>query len=95
MIGARVLRVLRLRWRSLTKRAALDADLDRELAFHVDELVRERVELGLAPHEARHAARRAMGSVESAKEYARDERGMGWLEDLWRDLEARRLPAPR
>ncbi len=39
------------------------ADLDDEFAFHLDELVRELLETGLDPAEARAAARRRFGDV--------------------------------
>jgi predicted permease len=87
MIGVRLWRVLRLRWRSLTRPSALDTELDRELAFHVDQLVQEGVDLGLTPEQARIVARRLMGNVASAKAAARDERRLTWLEDFCRDMQ--------
>jgi putative ABC transport system permease protein len=83
---ARLLRVLRLRWRSLTRSATLDAELDRELAFHYDQLVREHADAGLGPVEARRAARQALGNVAAAKDDARDHRRLAWVHDLRRDI---------
>ena len=63
-----------------------DEELSREVASHLALLEDEHVHRGLAPHEARLAARRAMGSVAFARDLHRDARSFGWLEDLRRDL---------
>jgi predicted permease len=78
----RFLRILRLRWRSLTQPSDLDHDFDRELDFHFAQLVQEQVEAGRTPVDARRAARRAMGNVAAAKDYARDHRRLAWVHDL-------------
>jgi putative ABC transport system permease protein len=93
MTWSRLSRILKLRWRSLTRAERLDEELDRELAFHFDQLVREYVGEGLDPQDAALAARQALGNLTAAKERARDYRGVGWLNDLGRDIRyaARRL----
>jgi predicted permease len=82
----RFLRILRLRWRSLTQPLGVDRDLDRELEFHFAQLVREQMEAGLDPTTARRAARRAMGNVAAAKDYARDHRRLSWIHQLREDV---------
>ena len=63
----RVFDKLRLRIRSLFRRRKVDAELEDELRFHLEQLVNEKAAAGLSPNEARWEALRgnARGSVES------------------------------
>ena len=63
-----------------------EADLAREMSAHLALLEADYMKRGMTPDEARLAARRAMGSVASAKDLHRDARSFIWLEDLRRDL---------
>ena len=63
-----------------------DAELEEELAAHLEMLVEENVERGMTPEEARRAARIAFGGGEQIKEAVREQRGLPWLESLWQDL---------
>src|SRR4030095_12667423 len=56
----------------LFRRRRLDADLDAQLAYHLDALETELRAKGLAPDEARAAARRAMGGVTQIQDAYRD-----------------------
>ena len=89
----RFFRILRLRWRSLTQPQAMEAELDREIALHYEELVREQVTDGVPLAEARRAARRTLGNVAGIKQASRDHRRVIWLHDVWRDVQygARRI----
>jgi putative ABC transport system permease protein len=49
----------------------VDADVDAELAFHLDERVHELVSRGAAPADARERARREFGDVAAAREELR------------------------
>ncbi len=82
----RLLRIVRHRLRSLSHRSDLDADLGRELAFHLDQLAGERVAGGMAMEDARHAASRALGNVGLLSDACRDERRMTWLDDVLQDV---------
>lgn len=82
----RWLDVMRLRTRSLIARKRLDDELDRELQLHIEEQTREHIANGLSPADARLAALRAFGGVESLKDDARDARGVAVIENLGRDL---------
>jgi putative ABC transport system permease protein len=62
-----------------------DRELDREVDSHLLLLQDKFVEEGLSLDEARSAARRAYGSVESAKELQRDERSFPLIEQTLRD----------
>src|SRR6187549_1116246 len=61
-------------------------DLAREINAHLALLEDEYRRRGLTPDEAKHAARRAIGSVALAKDRHRDSRSIVWLDDLQRDL---------
>ena len=63
-----------------------DAELEEELAAHLEMLVEENMERGMTPEEARRAARIALGGGEQIKEAVRQQRGLPWLESLWQDM---------
>jgi putative ABC transport system permease protein len=79
-------RVLVHRLRSLLRRSRAEADLQRELDLHLEQLTKEYLAEGMSDAEARRAARRDFGSVESTKEQCRDMRRVALVEDLVRDL---------
>ncbi len=62
-----------------------EAQLNAELRYHFESLVRDFVAAGFPPEEARRRARLEFGGVEQIKEECRDVRGR-WLEDLGKDL---------
>jgi putative ABC transport system permease protein len=82
----RVLRVLRQRARSLFRGAAVDAELENELAYHLEQLTKENIAAGMDSGAARLAARRALGGVAQIAEQCRDQRRMGWFTDLQKDI---------
>ncbi len=77
---------LRTKLRALLRKSEIESELDEELRFHIEQQTEQNIRLGMNPEEARHAARKAFGGVEQAKERSRDARGLRWLEDLWQDL---------
>jgi putative ABC transport system permease protein len=72
--------------RALLRRSQAERELDEELRYHIDQQTEQNVRLGMSSEEARHAAHKAFGGVEQAKERSRDARGIRWIEDLWQDL---------
>jgi predicted permease len=62
-----------------------EADLDKELRYHFDRMVRDAIAAGVAPEEARRRARLEFGGLDQVKEECRDVRGR-WLEDFGKDL---------
>src|SRR5579884_2345611 len=72
-----------LRW--LVSRRQAERELDDELRMHIELEARELERQGYAPHEARRMAERAFGNVELVKDQARDERTVGYVDDLVRD----------
>lgn len=73
-------------WRRLTKRGQAEAQLEKELLYHLDLHAANLIASGTHPDEARRQARLALGGPEQVKEKCRDARGTRWLEDFWHDI---------
>ena len=71
---------------SLFRRRNADRDLEAELASHFALAQDENLRNGLAPDEARRHAMLHLGGVEQAKESARDQHRLPFLETLIQDL---------
>jgi len=76
---------VRYRLRAIVRRSAMEDDLDAELRFHLEREAEELERRGAPRAEANRLARIAFGSVEVAKEEARDARGTVLLEQLLQD----------
>jgi predicted permease len=76
------LRRLLSKWLGLTRKAQVEADLEREINAHLALLEEDFVRQGMGGDKARLAARRAYGGVEQAKQMHREERSILWLEHL-------------
>ena len=75
-----------LRLRSLFKRGRVEQELDDELLFHLEKLMKENVAKGMTPEEARYAALSGLGGVDQIKEECRDVRGTHLIEDTLADV---------
>ena len=71
---------------ALMRRRRLDRELEDEILAHIELAERDALARGLAPEEARCAARRAFGGIEQVKEEHRDQRSLRWIETLLRDF---------
>src|SRR4030095_5333840 len=80
------LHTLRLRFRALLQKERLDARMDDEMRSHIEMQTQENIEAGMRPEEARYAALRQFGRVESIKETCREQRGVSWIENLGQDI---------
>src|SRR5215813_7830434 len=74
------------RWRALTHHDELDQELDEELRFHLDRQIEQNIKNGMTPDDARYAAMKSFSRVDQAKEECRDARGVGFIENLRRDV---------
>ena len=74
------------RWRALTRKDQLDHDLDEELQFHLERDIEQNIKTGMSPQEARYAALKSFDRVDQSKEECRDARGVGFLENILRDV---------
>ena len=63
-----------------------ESRLNEEIQTHLDHLTDQHILRGLSPIEARAAARRDFGGVESMKEHYRDQRGLRIVEAIMQDL---------
>jgi hypothetical protein len=68
------------------RRRRKDEELDDEIRSHLDEAVRDRIERGDSPEEARANALREFGNVGLVKEATRETWGGAWLDRLTQDL---------
>jgi predicted permease len=82
----RALRKLRLRVRSLVRRGQLDAELEEELQYHLEQQIDLNRRAGMAPDEARRAALRAFGGLQQRIEECRDARGLRLVESTAQDV---------
>jgi len=82
----RMARLVLHRLRALFRQSHAEADLQREIDLHLEQLSREHASEGLSESDARLAARRDFGSVAVTEERCRDTRRINFIEDLKRDL---------
>ena len=73
-------------WRNLVHRNRIDRDLDEELRAAFELLVHEKVRSGMAPGDARCAARLELGNLESLKEEVRDVRAGAGVDAVLQDV---------
>jgi ABC-type antimicrobial peptide transport system permease subunit len=79
-------RIFRHRIHSLLRRPQVEAELQREIDLHLDQLTNEFRASGMSETEARMAARREFGGKEVIKERCRDMRRVNTVDDVLRDL---------
>ena len=72
--------------RTVFRRSAVDAEMQEEMAGHLERATERLMTRGLTRAEARHAARREFGNVGVLQEEARDARGTRWIETLTSDV---------
>jgi predicted permease len=73
-------------WHRLSHRNRMEAQLEKELRFHLDQHVSDLIAEGHPPEEARRLAILELGGREQVKEECRDARGTRWLESLLQDV---------
>lgn len=77
----KILSSLRYSLRTLLRRDRDDADLDEELAFHLERETAMHEANGLSRDEARRVALQSFGGVERYREECRDLRRTSWIDD--------------
>lgn len=70
----------------LFARKQMEIDLDKELRFHFEAQVADKMQSGISESEARRLARLEFGGVEQIKEGCRESRGTMWIESLVQDV---------
>jgi len=85
--GARgLLAQLRSWLRTIAHRNRIEAEMDSELAFHLEQLTADLVRSGQSPAEAARNARIALGTALTHKEGMRASLGLRWWDELRTDL---------
>jgi predicted permease len=80
------LRKVQIGFRAVLGKEKLDAGMDNEMRSHIKMQTQENIEARMNAEEARYAALRQFGWVESVKETCRDQRGVSWFENLGQDV---------
>jgi predicted permease len=70
----------------LFARKRLESDLDKELRFHFESQVADKVRSGLSQDEARRRTRMEFGGIDQVKEDCRESRGTQWVESMLQDV---------
>jgi putative ABC transport system permease protein len=70
----------------LFRRSQFDRDLEEEMRLHREMREEEQIEAGVAPEEARYAARRRFGNDLVLREESREMWGWNWLEYFVQDI---------
>jgi predicted permease len=70
----------------LLGRRQMEIDLDKELRFHFEAQVADKIRAGLPESEARRLTRLEFGGIEQVKEDCRESRGTMWLESIAQDI---------
>ena len=70
----------------LFARKRLESDLEKELRFHFETQVAEKMRSGISESEARRLTRLEFGGIEQIKENCRESRGTLWIESLVQDV---------
>jgi len=67
-------------------RKRMENDLDRELRFHFESQVADKMRSGISESAARRLTRLEFGGIEQVKEDCRESRGTQWLESIVQDI---------
>jgi predicted permease len=77
---------IRYALRNLFRKNKVEADMAEEMEAHVQNQIQANLASGMDPEEARFAAFRQFGRVETLKESCREQRTGYWIENLFQDL---------
>ena len=80
------LRIAFSRMRGLARRNREDREFQQELETHLALLTEENIRRGMAPEEARRAARLRLGGTEQLREANHELRGLAGIEGFFRDV---------
>jgi predicted permease len=70
----------------LVRRGRMEKELDKELRFHFETQVADKIDAGMSETEARRTTRLEFGGMEQIKEECRESRGTLWLASIGQDL---------
>ena len=81
-----MLKDLSIRLRSLFRRAKVEAELDDELRFHLEQKTEKYLRAGMSNEEALRRVRLEFGGLDQVKEQCRDARGVALLTTFAQDI---------
>jgi predicted permease len=70
----------------LIRNGRMEKDLDKELRFHFESQVADKIDAGMSEAEARRATRLEFGGLDQIKEDCRESRGTLWLASILQDV---------
>ena len=73
-------------WRAMTRGAEIDAQIDEELRFHIQEYAEDFMRRGVPREEAMRLAKAELGSLTAVRENSRRAWGTHWFDELRADL---------
>ncbi len=73
------------RLRARFDRGRFEREMDDELRFHLESMIKDSIEAGMSPEEARRSALLSFGGLDKTKEQCRDTRWTHLLDDFWQD----------
>ena len=82
----RWVRAFLLRLRNLFRKERKDRELSEELDSHLEMHLADNMRRGMSAAEARREALIKLGGIEQTKELYRERSGVGWMENVWRDV---------
>jgi predicted permease len=82
----RTIRIVKRRVHSLLHRSNADAELQREIEIHIQQLTKEAIAAGMTEGEARAMALREFGPIDQIEEKCRDTRRVSWIQDFVQDV---------
>jgi putative ABC transport system permease protein len=71
---------------SLLRRGRYEREMEEEMRFHLEMQIEQNLASGMAPDEARYAARRQFGNLTWLKEVSREMWSLSFIETLMQDL---------
>ena len=77
---------IRTSFRGLFRKGELDADMDEEMRSHIEMRMQQNIAGGMSQEEARYAALKQFGWMDSIKQTCREERRFAWLDNLVQDV---------
>jgi len=72
--------------RGVALKRQLDSDMDEEMRLHIELRTQQHIDSGMTPEQARYAAVRQFGRMDSVKDTCRDARRLHWLSDILQDI---------
>jgi predicted permease len=73
-------------FRGFCRKSELDAEMDEEMRSHIEMRTQQNIVAGMSQQEARYAALKQFGWIDSIQQTCREERRLAWLDNLLQDV---------